>query len=176
MSSSNSTIAHQSRDSPALRNTILKQWDADAEEQTQSIITGTDFPANKENSPFIAHTQGKYAFGYPLETPNKRPLLDIKGFNLHVHHVRHLQKRDTKAIAISFGRDKSRANKAKLYKMNKQSIIEKAKHPHTKTWVFVSFQVDGMIKEAQIGLKDIISIITIPGTQKKCPSLAGSYL
>eukprot|EP00957_Ditylum_brightwellii_P000777 61582-Ditylum_brightwellii.AAC.1 len=77
--------------------------------------------------------------------------LGIKDFDLHVHHVRHLQKHYTKAIAISLGKDKSRANKAKLYKMNKQSIREKAKYSHTKNWIFIPFWVDRMIKEAHIG-------------------------
>eukprot|EP00957_Ditylum_brightwellii_P020235 1527268-Ditylum_brightwellii.AAC.1 len=63
-------------------------------------------------------------------------------FDLHVHTCRHLQKCHTKAIAISCGRHSARETRSKLYKMNKQTISEKAKFPHTKHWIFVPFRAD----------------------------------
>eukprot|EP00957_Ditylum_brightwellii_P191239 14561587-Ditylum_brightwellii.AAC.1 len=108
----------------------------------------------------------------------------VDGFDLHVHTCCHMQKRHTKAIAISRGRHSARETRSKPYKMNKQTVSEKAKFPHTKHWIFVPFRVDGSIKEQHIAimirkqniylcnktaisvtrLQQINSIITVPDT------------
>jgi hypothetical protein len=104
--------------------------------------------------------------------------------DLHVHTCRHMQRRHTKAIAISCGKSVVREVKSKLYQMNNQHTGDKSRYPHTQHWIFVPFKADGTITEQHIammirkqnaylrdetaisvtGLRDIDTLVFVPGT------------
>eukprot|EP00957_Ditylum_brightwellii_P106989 8163145-Ditylum_brightwellii.AAC.1 len=76
--------------------------------------------------------------------------VNLVGFDLHVHTIRHMQHCTTNTIALSFRKDVTREGQAKLYWMNKQSTAKKEAFPHAKNWIFVPFQSNSCITEVHI--------------------------